>query len=452
MANSDSPTTPRTIVATSVPLTLRLTAAFVSPGYPVDGSSAFAVADFSGTGKAEIAWAGPLSDFPGHYINQVILSGMDGGNIARVHRVEHPARGGGGPANIAAQIANKQPIPFLLSKDWTFAGIGDFNYDGHADFLWQENGRINTLMLNDTGAPIALGTSIGQMGTEWHVAGTGDVNGDGHDDVIWANTNGQAQTFMMNGDGTTLLAVNVVADARMGAEWRLVGTGDFNGDGRAELLWANNDGQIAEWTMNGATLAGFAISSGKNGAEWQVAGVADFNHDGMSDVMWQSTSGDVQMWFMHGATVAQVAPLTGRMGPEWHIVGASDLTGDGTPDIVWSDGSRQEATWFLDTVGNTVTGGNSQDIFVFNHIAYAGMEITDFQPGMGGGTLNIHGLLNSVGYSGSNPLADGQVRLVQSGANTTVQVQAHPGTWEYVTVVTLDNVVKEAMVSTNWIL
>ena len=411
----------------------------------------FAAADFSGTGKGEIAWVGPLGDIPGYHINQIVLSGMDGGNVARAHRVERPGQTTGGPANILAQITARQPTPFLLSQQWNFVGTGDFNHDGRADFLWQENGRINTLMLSASGAPISLGTRIGQMGAEWHVAGTGDVNGDGHDDVIWANTSGQAQTFLMNGDGTTLLSVNFVADAKMGAEWRLVGTGDFDGDGRAELLWTNNNGQIAEWTVNGANIASFAISSGKNGAEWQVAAVADFNHDGKSDVVWQSTSGDVQMWFMHGATVAQVAPLTGRMGAEWHIVGVSDLTGDGTPDIVWADKSGREATWFLNAVGETVTGENSQDSFVFNHIASAGMEITDFQPGLGGGTLNLHGLLNSVGYSGSNPLADGQVRLVQSGSNTTIQVQALPGTFNYITVATLDNVVKEAMVSANWI-
>lgn len=408
-----------------------------------------AAADFSGTGKGEIAWVGPLGDIPGYYIDQIVLSGMVGGNSVRAHLVERPGRTTGGPGNLIAQIVNRQPTPFLLSQAWIFAGTGDFNHDGRADFLWQEDGRINTLMLDASGAPISLGTRIGLMGAEWHVAGTGDVNGDGHDDVIWANTSGQTQTFLMNGDGTTVLSVNFIADAQMGLEWRLFGTGDFDGNGRAELLWVNDYGQIAEWAVNGANIAGFAISSGKNGAEWQVAALADFNHDGKSDVMWQNTSGDVQMWFMHGATVAQVAPLSGHMGAEWHIVGVSDLTGDGTPDIVWADGSGREATWFLDTVGNTVTGGNSQDSFVFNHIAAAGMEITDFQPGAGGGTINLHGLLNSVGYSGSSPLTDGQVRLVQSGANTTVQVQAHPGTFNYITVATLDNVVKEAMVAPN---
>jgi hypothetical protein len=41
----------------------------------------------------------------------------------------------------------------------------------------------------------------------------------------------------------------------------LVGSGasipivaDFNGDGRSDLLWRNDNGAMSEWLMNGATI------------------------------------------------------------------------------------------------------------------------------------------------------------------------------------------------------
>jgi len=70
----------------------------------------------------------------------------------------------------------------------------------------------------------------------------------------------------------------------MGFEWTAVGTGDFNHDGHADILWSNTSGQGAVWLMNGSTLAGFGVSEGRMGAEWHVAGIGDFNGDGNSDV------------------------------------------------------------------------------------------------------------------------------------------------------------------------
>jgi hypothetical protein len=44
-----------------------------------------------------------------------------------------------------------------------------------------------------------------------------------------------------------------------GPDWRICGTGDYNGDGRSDILWQNSSGAVGVWEMNGTTVLGAAI-------------------------------------------------------------------------------------------------------------------------------------------------------------------------------------------------
>ena len=41
-----------------------------------------------------------------------------------------------------------------------------------------------------------------------------------------------------------------------GPSWTEIGTGDFNDDGRSDILWQNANGQASIWEMNGNTVIG----------------------------------------------------------------------------------------------------------------------------------------------------------------------------------------------------
>ena len=48
-----------------------------------------------------------------------------------------------------------------------------------------------------------------------------------------------------------------------------LGTGDFNADGKSDVLWRETGGVVAAWLMNGATLLGGPLVGGASSA-WAI--------------------------------------------------------------------------------------------------------------------------------------------------------------------------------------
>ena len=53
-------------------------------------------------------------------------------------------------------------------------------------------------------------------------------------------------------NGTSVIGAASIGNP--GPSWHALGTGDFNGDGRADILWQNSSGQVVTWEMNGTSL------------------------------------------------------------------------------------------------------------------------------------------------------------------------------------------------------
>ena len=66
-----------------------------------------------------------------------------------------------------------------------------------------------------------------------------------------------------------------------------IGTGDFNGDRKADILFHNTTGQVAIWLMNGPPPPPHRF--GETVPELARAGTGDFNGDGNSDILCQNT-------------------------------------------------------------------------------------------------------------------------------------------------------------------
>ena len=228
-------------------------------------------------------------------------------------------------------------------QDVFFAAVGtkpelcchDFNGDGDADILWRNNdGSIAIWLMN--GFKIAESCVLGKPATTWHVAGVGDFNGDGKADILWQDNQGNLFIWLMN--GCTIMVQGPPTPSPMGssapdATFQVVGVGDFNGDGKADILWRNASGQIFIWTMNGLSVTSETLVSSV-APEWQVLFVGDFNGDGKADILWRNNENLIYEWLMNGTTIASQCSVF-TTSSDWAIDGVGDFNGDGKKDLLF---------------------------------------------------------------------------------------------------------------------
>ena len=279
------------------------------------------------------------NDFNGDGISDILWRSDDG---TLVDWLANTPANGGFTSNYWHSIRT-------MSADWSIAATGDFNGDGRSDILWRnDDGTIADWLGNRAGGFSRTAASTTATPTDWSIVGAGDFNGDGRTDILWRNGAGTITDWLgtASGDFTRNWA-NAAANVSLGLQ--VAGTGDFNGDGREDILWRSAAGVITDWLgqANGGFTNNSSVAASGVPASWTIVGTGDFNGDGRDDILWRNDAGTVTDWLggASGAFTQNWANLAARVPLSWSVEAVGDYNGDGKDDILWRSDTGRTTDW-----------------------------------------------------------------------------------------------------------
>jgi Bacterial pre-peptidase C-terminal domain len=283
--------------------------------------------DFDGDGKTDILFRNTT---PG--TSSIVLWKMDGatfsGTASRNYTVFDPAfqifATGDFDANGFRDIMFRQPVSgdvvvWLLDANLNLIPGGAVNSAAESGYL-----RIGT-------SPILLGsewTSLGVMDFNSTIGGSATSPlADKKDDILFLNqTTGQLVAWLM--DGSTIIPgrggfiLNGLVVSGAPGAFDLVGSGDFNGDQNADLLWRfkTQQGPLIQWQMESGLIipgAGGVVASSTApttpivlGANFEIItrnevsgqrGFVDFDGNKQVDLLFrEKNTGTTVLWSMNG--------------------------------------------------------------------------------------------------------------------------------------------------------
>jgi Bacterial Ig-like domain/FG-GAP-like repeat len=252
-----------------------------------------AIGDFDGDKSEDILWRNKLN-------GELVAYLMDGstGTIRSQATLKNPTTGATWP----------------VDQSWQAIGIGDVNGDGKGDIIWRNAAAeaVSIWVMNGTqvvGAtpPVANGVGL-TVGAGFNLVSVSDLTGDGKADLLWQHSSGVVISWVM--DGANRVGA-VTMSNQPTAGYKIEAVNDFNGDGKADLFWRNSVGNVQMWLGTGQVDAYqvSALSSTSNlpvsnvSLAFQIAGTDDFNGDGKADIVWRHDTGVLSLWSMNGSQV-----------------------------------------------------------------------------------------------------------------------------------------------------
>lgn len=132
--------------------------------------------------------------------------------------------------------------------------------------------------------------------------------------------------------------------------------GDFDGDGKTDIVQFGTDSVSRVWFSNGAGFNGPNLWGQQHSADMAANQLGDFNGDGKTDVITFAPSGCASVWLSTGPQFNAYGDWGCGYGSDMSATRLGDFSGDGKTDIMQFGTDGVSRVWF--STGGGVSGLN----------------------------------------------------------------------------------------------
>jgi hypothetical protein len=251
----------------------------------------------------------------------------------------------------ARALAAAAPTDELKFGDLTGEGNADLAAVDSNGVLWVYPGRKYVWDGTGTRSTALFGTRI-QVGRGWNaftsIVRHGDFDADGKQDVLTRDSAGKLTLYGGTGQTSGLFRPGTPAGTGWGIFASIAGAGDVNFDGKDDLLGQKSNGELVLYLGSGNPSTPFTGRGTVIGTGWKgdlLTTVGDWTYDLRPEYLFRNTANYVTHYesksgafpIGKGSVVAQ--PASGVLLK--NMVGMGDLTSDSDfeplPDVVWQD-------------------------------------------------------------------------------------------------------------------